>query len=983
MGQENSKDGEGDGEGEGEEGQKSAESTEESGGGEEEENTVKAEAPTTKSSPSTSSPKSSKSSSTSNKDNQHIEDSSEFAIKYHHGPNGGAHLINLTPIDVVLAPETAETKSVSGGPNYVDVMAFLVHCPRHQRIALYTDAASGARWLPFIRLPNVVSWIDAAVTGGRLVLGLSKKNFTGQAPFSEVELLQTKRVQLPQKSKFLTRQIFYLKLDTEKLQQQQQKQTPKSTSKKSGGSGGSSSSKCFCSGSSRSSSGSSTNNNFISWVGKKDLALPVIKDKLWGPEVAALLAVIHSFNGEPVSIKSSSSSKDEQMNVLEEFSLEDLYRYAPRDPPRSSEEQLLLEINFNEKHAPGQLPPLPAQLRLPLQRHPPPGPLPRLQLPQIGDISFQELLMGLACLEPLALHHDTRVKFIFRFYDSGSKGFLDVPTDFRRLLVDLESGKKKKKRRKKRKKISAAKLAEVAKSVGVSVQQTASGSRQIITFSNFKSAILEAPKRLNGTHVLCRSKVPVFYQLIQAFISRKRESTAEETGHWATIGKSSVLISRDHRNRRCRRCTTTKFHLAAHVVSFDRKGYPRPKKTISSSSSGSSTATSATTSSSSSSGTALATKSSDASGASSATPAATSNAISPSSSTGLSQLGNSSLDERSVEVLFNAEHIANVMIKMVREFAKRKGNVQNPRGLLDGSPSERKKAAELVVELVTEALKVVNGQGQGQGCQLATVQAPCYVVGDIHGNLEDLLTLERSIWPSAPWSLECALYLISLRLLCPEKVTLLRGNHEVRALQEKYSFKAECTRKYGPVHGETVWTAVNELFDALPISATINEKIFAVHGGLSPNAPTLAAIKALPPVLADPETESKIAWELLWSDPCHMQQYLDVMDANELSSAQFAKDGYVTNFKRGAAYLFNERAAKDFLARNRLSHMIRAHEPPPLGYAHHAKNLVTTVFSCSHYCGNDNAAAVILVEGNRIRPLHVDTLNNSPATEQG
>ena len=156
MGQENSKDGEGDGEGEGEEGQKSAESTEESGGGEEEENTVKAEAPTTKSSPSTSSPKSSKSSSTSNKDNQHIEDSSEFAIKYHHGPNGGAHLINLTPIDVVLAPETAETKSVSGGPNYVDVMAFLVHCPRHQRIALYTDAASGARWLPFIRLPNVV-----------------------------------------------------------------------------------------------------------------------------------------------------------------------------------------------------------------------------------------------------------------------------------------------------------------------------------------------------------------------------------------------------------------------------------------------------------------------------------------------------------------------------------------------------------------------------------------------------------------------------------------------------------------------------------------------------------------------------------------------------------------------------------------------------------------------------------------------------------
>ena len=266
------------------------------------------------------------------------------------------------------------------------------------------------------------SWIDAAVTGGRLVLGLSKKNFTGQAPFSEVELLQTKRVQLPQKSKFLTRQIFYLKLDTEKLQQQQQKQTPKSTSKKSGGSGGSSSSKCFCSGSSRSSSGSSTNNNFISWVGKKDLALPVIKDKLWGPEVAALLAVIHSFNGEPVSIKSSSSSKDEQMNVLEEFRSGEILllnsfltssfslipqpgRPLPLRPSRPSSllrratpagdqlqregRQLALHRLSRAllavlQHAPGQLPPLPPKLRLPLQRHSPPGALPRLQLPQIG-----------------------------------------------------------------------------------------------------------------------------------------------------------------------------------------------------------------------------------------------------------------------------------------------------------------------------------------------------------------------------------------------------------------------------------------------------------------------------------------------------------------------------------------------------------------------------------------------------------------------
>lgn len=827
------------------------------------------------------------------------------------------------------------------------------------------------------------------------MLGLSKKALSGTAPFSAIELVQTKRVQLPQKTKFLIRIIFYMRLDSQSDQAVNKK---KSKSK----SNSQNNVNCFCK-ASGSPKPNMKNNNSINWVTKAELLMPALADKIWGLEVNELTERVLKTPANEVPPWS-----------VEEFTLEDLYQYSPREPPRSSEEHLLLELNFNEK--------ILNSLFGDFLEHcwpcfaMPPGSFKRylrnygfrssdtrhralfraFAFYKSGSICFHELMIGLACLEPLSVHHDTRIKFIFRFYDNKSKGCLDVKTDFRRLLVDLESGHAPVKDGKKKKKIKipAEKVEKVARSVGISIQGPGNPPKQIISFGNFKSAILDSPKRLNGTHVLCRSAVPVFYQLIQAFICRKRE-TADDTVHWANIGRdSSLLIKRCHGKYHCRRCQETKFRLATHAITFDRKGYPFAQKLV-------------TGSSSSKDGLSVQ-KSTD-------TSALAANS-SPSSATNTGNLNpTSTLDDRSLEILFNSDHIANVMIRMVRKFSKCKGTVHQSRGLMGGSAAEQKKMAQLVVELIAEAKKIASvpsivrngwplyeegGNESGGTCQLATVQAPCYVIGDIHGNIEDLLTLERCIWPSAPvmpfsllflgdyvdrgkWSLECALYLIALRLLAPEKVTLLRGNHEVRALQEKYSFKAECYRKYGPKHGDTIWAAVNDLFDTLPVAATIEEAIFAVHGGLSPNAPTLAAIRSLPSSMSDPETESPIAWELLWSDPCHMQQYLDVMDANELSSAPFVKDGFVTNFKRGAAYLFNERAASAFLTRNRLTHMIRAHEPPPLGYAHHAKNLVTTVFSCSHYCGNDNAAAVILIESNQIRPVHVDTFNNAPATEQG
>ena len=51
------------------------------------------------------------------------------------------------------------------------------------------------------------------------------------------------------------------------------------------------------------------------------------------------------------------------------------------------------------------------------------------------------------------------------------------------------------------------------------------------------------------------------------------------------------------------------------------------------------------------------------------------------------------------------------------------------------------------------------------------------------------------------------------------------GNHEVRSIQQMFTFKAECVSKFGDDMGERVWEAVNKCFDALPLAAVIDDKV--------------------------------------------------------------------------------------------------------------------------------------------------------------
>jgi serine/threonine-protein phosphatase PP1 catalytic subunit len=80
-------------------------------------------------------------------------------------------------------------------------------------------------------------------------------------------------------------------------------------------------------------------------------------------------------------------------------------------------------------------------------------------------------------------------------------------------------------------------------------------------------------------------------------------------------------------------------------------------------------------------------------------------------------------------------------------------------------------------------------------------------------------------------SIETICLLLAYKVRYPDKMFILRGNHESMEITKLYGFYHECKKRYNIA----LWRCFVELFNYIPVAGLIDERILCMHGGLSPN----------------------------------------------------------------------------------------------------------------------------------------------------
>lgn len=285
-------------------------------------------------------------------------------------------------------------------------------------------------------------------------------------------------------------------------------------------------------------------------------------------------------------------------------------------------------------------------------------------------------------------------------------------------------------------------------------------------------------------------------------------------------------------------------------------------------------------------------------------------------------------------------------------------------------------------QLALDALRVMKEQDV-----FLQLKAPITICGDIHGQLHDLLRVFKQCGtpPKTPYlflgdyvdrgdrSIEVITLLFALKVEYPHYIFLLRGNHECPQTNGDYGFREECetyvsreskNNASSTINGDTLWSIFNRVFQWMPLCAAVEDRVFCVHGGLSPSLQSLDQLHDINREKLENVPDSGLECDLLWSDP----------DKNELEWGEN---------ERGCSHTFGPKIVEDFCNKHHFDLVCRAHQVMDHGYEFFCKRKLATVFTASNYCGDyGNRGSVLQIDPELRCSLVVLLPNNEISTHE-
>jgi serine/threonine-protein phosphatase PP1 catalytic subunit len=213
-------------------------------------------------------------------------------------------------------------------------------------------------------------------------------------------------------------------------------------------------------------------------------------------------------------------------------------------------------------------------------------------------------------------------------------------------------------------------------------------------------------------------------------------------------------------------------------------------------------------------------------------------------------------------------------------------------------------------------------------------------VGDIHGDFQttkaiiqrfcdcdhvvflgDYIDREPVQWGS----ILTLTYLLLLKCCFPQKIVLLKGNHECHYLIPcfPYEFEDEIVQRFGSaaLHDHFV-----EVFSVMPLMV-LSQRVFAAHGGIIKGV-DLKALKNIE------KNDTAAVTSLVWSDPAFSPTY------------------------RGVGDRFDKHELHRFLEGISAKVFIRGHDYTTLGYSIYGDRCLT-LFSSSRYKNEGNKGILV------------------------